>query len=422
MTLASRSQRGDSKPNILYLTHRVPYPPNRGDRIRTYHLMKRLAQDARVHLAFPTWEPIPAETHQKLGEMCEQYYAAPVGDRSRWASAAWSFATGRSATEGLFRSSRLRGRINEWAEQTKFDAVVAVCSSMVQYLDAPILKDIPTVVDLIDVDSQKWFDYAEHARWPKRTLLGLEARRVRRIEASLPGRVDAVTVVADREAELFASFTGRSPQVIRNGVDLDYFQPVETSAAGDPCSCVFVGALDYEANIDGAVWFCHEVWPIVHERFPDAVFNLVGSRPTSEVRQLGRMPGVELVGEVPDVRPHLHGAGVVVVPLRVARGVQNKVLEALAAGKATVVSPEALSGIQGADNGELVRAQEPTQWADAICDLFTNRERRADLGQSGRRFVENTYRWSVQLSKLSDLPGLGPVLRVCPAMRNMAID
>ncbi len=397
--------------DILCLVHRVPYPPNRGDRIRSFHLLEHLARHARLHLAFPATEPIPPATMHVLRSLCHRVAAERVGRHTRWLNAAWSLASGATATEGLFRSSRLAETIRAWTGETRFDAAVVVCSSMVQYLDLPGLEGVPTVVDLVDVDSQKWFDYAAHARGPKRHLLRLEATRLRRLEASLPDRTSAVTVVADREADLFESFSPHRPHVLRNGVDLDYFCPNGAPALGDPPSCVFVGALDYQANVDGAAWFCREIWPLVLDRFPQAVFRLVGSRPSVQARRLGRLPGVDLVGEVPDVRPYLHTATIVVVPLRVARGVQNKVLEALAVAKPVIVTPQALDGLNAAAEVDLVLAATPAQWTDAVCRLLTDTDRCARLGRAGRAFVEREYRWSNQLAQLATLPGLAEAMR-----------
>lgn len=402
------------RPRILFLAHRVPFPPNRGDRIRSFHLLQFLARRADVSLAYLTVESPPRETTESLESLCARVAFARVG-RTRWLHAAAALAAGHTATEGLFHSTTLRRTIAGWAAEQRFDAVVAVCSSMAQYLDVPGLAGVPAVVDLVDVDSQKWFDYAHHAWGPKRFLLRLEAKRLRQLESALPVRVEAVTVVADREADVFHTFSPERPHVLRNGVDLDYFRPTpaeheQPTKDASRLTIVFVGALDYQANVDGARWFCHEVWPAVRRRFRSAVLQLVGSRPNAQARRLGRLPGVELVGEVPDVRPHLRDATVVIVPLRVARGVQNKVLEALAAGKPVVVSPQALEGINATPDVELVRASTADEWTEAICALHRAPQRRQQLGRAGRAFVEKSYRWSTQLATLTELPGL----RTCP--------
>jgi len=397
-----------SKPreSILCLVHRVPYPPNRGDRIRSFHVLEFLASRAEVHLAFLAEQPPPRPTMEVLERLCRRVAAVPLGRHSRWAHAAWSLLAGRTATEGLFFCRDLRRIVRRWAERTRFDAAFVFCSSMVQYLDAPGLAGVPAIVDLVDVDSQKWFDYAEHA-WPVgRLLFRLEGRRLRRLEASLPDRAAAVTVVSEHEAGLFRAFcpTDRL-HVIPNGIDLDFFRPGESPVAPEAESCVFVGALDYKANLDGVAWFCREVWPRVRQRHPRAVFRVVGSNPGPAARRLARLPGVDLVGEVADVRPYLREATIAAVPLRVARGIQNKVLEAMAMGKAAVVTPQALEGIDATPTVHLCQAATPDQWVRAIGVLLADPGLRNRLGRAARAFVAERYQWATQLERLAALPG-----------------
>ena len=173
-------------------------------------------------------------------------------------------------------------------------------------------------------------------------------------------------------------------------------------------TCVFVGALDYRANIDGVTWFCREVWPQLCGRFPDARVILVGRRPVSSVRQLARYPSVEVVGDVSDVRPYLQDAGVVVVPLRIARGIQNKVLEALAAGKAVIASPQALEGLDVVVGEHVYQASTAEEWVGGLSSLFQDRAERCRLGAAGRTFVLEHHQWNQCLQPFAELLGLTP--------------
>ncbi len=404
---------------ILYLVHRVPYPPNRGDRIRSFHLLEFLAARAEVHLAFLSEEPLSedSDTSDAIGALqqhCARVEAVGLNRPMRWVRAAWSVARGRTATEGLFRSPRLARTIRDWSEQTRFDAVVVFCSSMVRYLDAPGLAGVPTLVDLVDVDSQKWLDYAEKASGLKRFLYRLEGRRLRRLEASLADRVDAVTLVSPEEVEVYRKFreTDRV-HAIANGVDLEYFRPEDSDETGESRRLVFVGALDYRANIDGAEWFCRNVWPELHRRRPEATFTLVGSNPAPDARRLAELPGVELAADVPDVRPYLARASVVVVPLRIARGIQNKVLEALAMGKPVVASPQSLEGLKVEPGVNVRQASTPEQWVEDIITLLDNAELRRQMGQAGRQYVEAHHRWDLQLRPFAKLLGLTEAVASC---------
>lgn len=312
----------------------------------------------------------------------------------------------------MFHSRKLKRIVRSWAEEIRFDAVVVFCSSMVQYVDVPGLSGVPMIVDLVDVDSQKWFDYADVSRGLKRFFFQLEGRRLRRLERSLPERAKAVTLVSPWEANLYREFCSADCiHAITNGVDLDYFRPMHSPASHASQRCVFVGALDYRANIDGIRWFCTHVWPEVRRRRPQATFTLVGSNPAPAVARFAQQPGVELVGEVPDVRPYLADAALAVVPLRVARGLQNKVLEALAMGRAVIATPQALEGLEVQPNVHLHEASTPQQWIEATTGLLDNPELRDHLGSSGRTYVEKHHHWDVQLKQFASLLGLAEVVR-----------
>ena len=395
-------------PKILYLVHRIPYPPNRGDRIRSFHLLEFLAARSEVHLAFLSEGPPSPKAMKALAKHSAELAAVTLGPRTRWLRAAWSLGSGRTATEGLFRSSQLARIIGRWARDTRFDAVLVFCSSMAQYLDVAGLEGVPIVVDLVDVDSQKWLDYTESAGGLKRAVFRLEGRRLRRLERSLVERAKAVTLVSRHEADLLREFcpTDRI-HAIANGVDLDYFRPAGPDESYDSRQCVFTGALDYRANLDGVQWFCRHVWPEVHRRRPGVSFALVGSNPSATAYRLAELPGVELVGEVPDVRPHLASAAIAVVPLRVARGIQNKVLEALAMGKAVVASPQSLEGLGVEPEVHLRQAAGPEEWINAISDLLDNPELRNRLGRAGRAYVEEQHCWDARLAPFAALLELG---------------
>ncbi|HBI43174.1 MAG TPA: TIGR03087 family PEP-CTERM/XrtA system glycosyltransferase [Planctomycetales bacterium] len=392
------------RPDVLYVVHRTPYPPDKGDRIRAFNVLRYLSRRAAVHLAFLADEPVPEATTAALGRYCERVAAAPLGG-SRWLRAAWSLARGRTITEGAFASPLLASIVRGWGEETRFTACLASASSVASYLRLPELCGAPAVVDLVDVDSQKWFDYAAASRPPSAWIYQTEGRRLRRLEQSLAGWARAVTVVSDAEAELFSRVCPSSKaHVIPLGVDLEYFRP--TDAAGGEAGCVFVGALDYRPNVDAACWFCQEAWPEIHRRRPETRLRLVGRRPSAAVRRLAATPGVEVVGQVPDVRPYLSSAAVAVNPLRIARGLQNKVLEAMAMGKAVVASPQALAGLRQRDKAPALCATSTAEWVEIVGNLLDQPEQRRRLGAEGRRFVETHHNWDVCLSPFDSLLGL----------------
>jgi sugar transferase (PEP-CTERM/EpsH1 system associated) len=382
---------------ILYLVHRVPYPPDKGDRIRAFHVLKFLAKQGPVHLATLADEPISAEAQAGLTKYCKKLEIVRLPS-TRSLRMLWSLAIGRTASEGAFDSPALRTVLRSWIRESHYRVCLVSASSMVPYLLMPELKGLPAVVDLVDVDSQKWLDYVA-AGWPPRSwLYSLEGRRLRRLEQELPTWVRAVTLVSEAEANLFRLFArpGRI-LVVTNGVDLEYFRPSEEA---NEAGCVFVGALDYPPNVDGVQWFCRTVWPEIHRCHPGATMSLVGRRPVAAVQRLAGLPGVNVVGQVPDVRPYYANAAVVVTPLRLARGVQNKLLEALAMGKALVASSATLAGLKTEPGVHLLQADSADEWQKAILKLLKDRSLRQQLGAAGRRYVEENHQWDRCLEPL----------------------
>lgn len=387
--------------DMLYVTHRVPYPPDKGDRIRNYYLLQYLSQRASIHLATLADEPVSKEAFEALGRLCHRIEIVPQGRLERRVRAASSLLMGGTASEGAFSSSRLRSTLRSWAQNTRFQAVFASASSVADYLRLPELRGIPAIVDLVDVDSQKWLDYARTGRGLSRWIYATEGNRLRRLESALADWVHAVTLVSQNEVEIYRRFQpGASVHAIPNGVDLDYFSPMP---AADDSGCVFVGALDYRPNVDGIVWFCNEVWPEVRLRRPDARLALVGRRPVAAIQRLNAIAGVTVVGQVPDVRPYLGSATIAVVPLQIARGVQNKILEALAMGKPVVASPEAVEGLGVTSGSQLMVAEHSLDWVELITRLLEDDGTRRTLALAGRQYVEQEHRWEQCLKPIEAL-------------------
>lgn len=392
--------------DILFLAHRFPHPPNKGDRIRSFHLLRWLATRSRLHLATLALEPFDPRSMEVLEDLCAAVSVHRIAPWARRARSAFSLARGRTATEGAFQSPSLARTILDWTSRTRFDLVVASSSGLVPYLRRAPLRDVPALVDLVDVDSQKWLDYASHCRGPARRLYRLEGDRLRRMEREVPSWALGALLVSRAERDLFDSFQDATGvHVVENGVDLEALAPRE-GAIEEPNSCVFIGALDYRPNVDAIRWFCREVWPEALRHRANARLRVIGHRPTAAVRELGSIPGVEIIGQVPDVRPHLERAGVVVVPLRIARGIQNKVLEGLAMGKAVLASPEALKGFRPDLEVPVRRAETAGEWIEGLLDLFGDAEERWRLGRAGRAFALAHHRWDRCLEPLAEILGV----------------
>jgi sugar transferase (PEP-CTERM/EpsH1 system associated) len=383
----------------------MPFPPDKGDRIRAYQLLRYLAPKAAVHLACLADEPVQPDWLDELRPLCERVTVVQQ-KFSRWFRALGSLMRGRTVTEGAFNSPQLLAAIRQWAGQTRFDCCLASASSVAPYLQVPELAGVPALVDLVDVDSQKWLDYSANSRGWRKWLYGLEGRRLRRAETNLQSWAHAVTLVSDAEADLYRQFcpTGEV-HVVTNGVDLDYFAPQFAPRGAD---CVFLGALDYKPNVDGLIWFCNEVWPSVIRHRPDSTLELVGRRPVPAVKQLANITGVRLIGQVDDVRPYLAKAAITVAPLLIARGVQNKILEAMAMAKPTIVSVTCLKGLEATPDRDLLVADTPEQWTQSILRLLADADLREKMGAAAREFVVKHHRWERCLALMDTLLKLEP--------------
>ena len=395
------------RPNILYIVHRVPYPPNRGDRIRSYHLLKFLAEHGNVWLACLADEPPEQDTTDVLKEICEEVQVQYLGPL-RWVQAATSFARGRSATEALFFSRRIQQGIRNWCRKIEFDRIVAFCSSTAPYLKIAELQSVPLITDLVDVDSQKFLDFARNSRGLKKLLYRMEGRRLQRVEKRLGSNSEMITVVTQTEADIFRSFADPRPlKVVGNGIDLEYYETSKTSTGvGEDTDCLFVGALDYRPNIDGIRWFCQNVWPLLLSERPAATLKIIGRQPAPGVSALSDLKGVTVHANVPDVRPYYKQARLAIAPLKIARGVQNKVLEAMALETPVVASPQALDGIDLVPGEHAVCANSPTDWVRSINDTLNCDRTRLCLGKAGRKFVELNHCWSARLAPIAPLLNL----------------
>lgn len=394
---------------LLFIAHRVPYPPDKGERVRAFHQLRVLAHSGRfrIVLAALADDARAIRAAEALKPWCQKLLLAPAGRAARLLCGAASALAGRSVTEGFFRSRRLARLIAEEAAREPFDLVLAYSSSMLPY--ALTVPARGRIMDLVDVDSAKWAAYAEQARRPMRWLYAREAAAVAALERRAVEGCDAVIVVSRAEAELLPAGRGEVV-IIGNGVDTDYFAPQDRPAdahAGGRPSLVFTGQMDYRPNVDGVCWFVREVWPELRRRAPELTLTIVGRNPTRAVRRLGRLDGLRVTGAVPDVRPYLAEAAVAICPLQIARGVQNKVLEAMAMGLPVVASSAALTGLDLDVGREVLRADSPAEWRQAILGLLSDEPLRRRIGQAARGKVVSDYEWGASLR---------PLLSVCESV------
>lgn len=400
-----------AKPPLLFLAHRIPYPPDKGDKIRSWNILRHLAKSYEIHLGGFIDDPADLVHEDRLRETCADVFLLESNAPRRMIGAARSLVRNQPLSIALWQDDRMQRWVDRRLRGDDFQHVFAYSGQMAPYVLSHVSRRRLTIMDFVDLDSDKWRQYAAETRGPQHFIYAREAKLLAQFEKAVARQVDASLFVSDEEAILFKSYAGsyaHTVYALHNGVDLDYFLPQSkieksgtqnTDTRGSPL-IVFTGAMDYRPNIDAVTWFAEASLPLVLEEMPDAAFYIVGSKPAPDVKRLGKMTGVTVTGRVPDVRPYLRRADVAVAPMRIARGVQNKVLEAMAMGRPVVTTSRGLSGIRATGGEELLVADNAGQIADAIIQLASEPARAAEMGRAARARMELDYSWSGQLSQL----------------------
>ncbi|MES2740004.1 MAG: TIGR03087 family PEP-CTERM/XrtA system glycosyltransferase [Pseudomonadota bacterium] len=403
---------------ILYLTHRIPYPPDKGDKIRSYHVLRHLAARHRVHLGCFIDDPADRRHIATLRPWCASSCFVDLSPSMARVASLRALLSGEPMSMAYYRSARLQRWTDSLLQDARVDAALAYSSPMAQYLERVLPGGVRRVIDFVDVDSEKWSAYAATRRWPLSALYRREGLRLRQAEARIARDCDGASFVSAAEAELFRQRAPDAAQRVghfNNGVDALYFRPQPDYPRPYPLDVTvlaFTGAMDYWPNIEAVDWFARAVLPALLARRPALRFYIVGARPAPRVRQLAALPGVVVTGAVPDTRPYLAHAAMAVAPLRIARGVQNKVLEAMAMQKTVLASPQALEGIDAVPGGEVLVAHDAPAWIARIGYFLAHGP---ELGQAARQRVLRDYAWSGNLSRLETMLGLAPASDLHPA-------
>lgn len=393
--------------DILFLAHRVPYPPDRGDKIRSFHMLRHLAGHRRVHLAAFADDP----RDMNRPELAE-FTASRVIVRRRKSQAVagmQALASGRPLSLAAFDDATMRRAVENVLAREDVETIFVFSSQMAQYLPAEPRARV--IMDFVDMDSAKFAAYAEAARAPMRWMLAREARLLKAYEGVVAAGSDASLFVSEAEASLFRQSTGAERvQAIENGIDTAHFDPAAVFARVDAGSelIVFTGQMDYRPNIEAVTWFAEDILPRVRATHPDARFAIVGRSPAEAVKALAKSGDVIVTGEVGDVRGWLAAAALVVAPLKLARGIQNKVLEAMAMARPVVASSAAAEGID--HKGTIAVGTSGGDIADAVTRLLSDRREAAELGLAARARVMARYGWDARLAPLDGLVGLPPSL------------
>jgi sugar transferase (PEP-CTERM/EpsH1 system associated) len=392
--------------DILFLAHRIPYPPDRGDKIRGFNILKYLSTKKRVHLI--TFADDEQDLKRKGG------LARYTGNRSiiwrskgQVAAGLQALMSHRPVSLTAFDNQQLRASVDNILARHAIDTIFVFSSQMAQYLPSKPRQKV--IMDFVDMDSAKFAAYARSSKGPMAWMLGREARLLLQHERAVASRADASLFVSEAEAALFRERTGaKRVHVVENGIDTEFFDSAATFKRIDAMGrlIVFTGQMDYRPNIEGVIWFVETIMPHIRLAHPDARFAIVGRNPTEAVKALAKQPGVTVTGEVADVRGWLAAASVVVAPLKLARGIQNKVLEGMAMARPVVASDAAAQGIDHA--GTIKVGSTVGEIAEAVAQLLSDPKKAAELGTAARKQVQERYSWEARLAPLDDLIGARP--------------
>ncbi len=394
----------EKKPEILFLAHRIPYPPDKGDKIRSWRLLQHLTQQFSVHLACFVDDPQDFAHTEFLSSICETAVFIPLNPiRSKIASLT-GLLTEKALSVRYFDHDAMARAVQK-VRQRPLVAEIVFSSTMAQYIAKPV-EGRARIVDFCDADSEKWKQYSNDAIPALAWVYRREADTLARTENRIANWADASFAITPDEASIFnhRSEIRKNVGWWSNGVDTNYFDPAlksenETVAA----DLVFTGAMDYRANIDAVLCFYREVWPHLRKALPKVTFAIVGSNPAKQVMALDGKDGITVTGRVDDIRPWIKNAKVSVAPMRVARGVQNKVLEAMAMATPVVATREAAVGIVAEVQSALKVIDRPSDMASVIASLITDETARKRVGILGREAVATHYDWDNQLKRFDDL-------------------
>ncbi len=394
------------KPTLLFLAHRIPYPPTKGEKLRAYNLLKGLSETYDIWLGAPLDDPDDWQYRDALDAYCVETYIADIRGRTRHRAAVEALARGEPVSYSYFRHRGMMDWVAKRTSERAFDAVFVYSSGAAPYLKAIRRTAGVTIMDFVDVDSEKWRALGETAKGPMKHVYTREAKLMRAEECRLGALSDANLLVTDAECALFTELTGLPAQTVGNGVDTDYWgaaKTVETPYSGKRERVIFTGVMDYEPNVEAVTWFAAEAMPKLRATGRDVEFVIAGGRPSKVVQGLANDKDITVTGRVEDMRGWLGHADLAVAPLLLARGVQNKVLEAMAAGTPVLTTTPALTGIDAVPGQDALVCETGESFAASICTMLDDRARREAMAASAQAFVQGGYGWGAKVSGLIEI-------------------
>ena len=388
--------------DLMFIAHRIPYPPDKGEKIRGLNLLKHLSRSYRIHLGCLVDDPADMQHLSVLREWCVDVAGFLIDKRLQRLRALAKIRPGRPLMLDYYYHPSLQRWVQDSLARQRMDVVYIFSVAMAAYVED--LRRPGLILDAQDIDSEKWASYAKQARWPMRAVWSREGRTLLDYERKAAMRCDHTLFVSRQECDRFIELAPEAADrvhAVEMGVDLNRFSPdqaLETPFGTNGPHLVFTGNMDYWPNADAVQWFVADVFPLLQRRYPTVMFHVVGANPGRGVARLADTPGVRVTGRVPDTRPFIAHADACVVPLRIARGIQNKVLEAMAMGRPVVASPQAFEGVRAIAGQDLLVADGATATADRIAEVLDGVH--PGLGDAARAAMVRGYAWSTTLGRL----------------------
>jgi polysaccharide biosynthesis protein PslH len=386
---------------VLFLSHRFPYPPTFGSKVRAFNVIKHLSRQHQVSVLSLARSAEEAQEAQGIAPFCHDHQVFRVSNPLQAAKMVATLPTRLSASEAYFQCGTMQREVDRRLARRSFDLIFGHCSAVGRYVEN--VQGLPKLMDFCDVDSRKWLDYVAFKPWPVSMGYRWEGWRVARAERRLARHFEQVTVATAGEVQTLeeSGVPADSIDWFANGVDMDFFQP--GTQPHDPDTISFVGRMDYFPNEQCMVDFCANVWPRLRREHPRLRLQIVGASPTAPVLALSRIAGVSVTGSVPDVRPFVRQSALTITPLKIARGTQNKIIESMAMGVPVVSSRMAAGGVDAVPGEHLLVADTPEETCVAIGRLLADPGERARLGMAGRERVRTHHAWANAMQRMDGI-------------------
>ena len=398
--------------NILLLSHRVPFPPNKGEKIRTFYQLKCLSElGHQIHLFSPYEDKADLAHFNTLGKtLCTTVNAAPLKHKAL--RLVKGIAKNQSLSIANFYDKNLQQHVDLFLSDNTVDAILCTASSMAEYIfKSSVLKTINKkpllIMDFMDVDSDKWGQYKQNSSFPMSIIYAREQYLLSKYEKRIVEQFDACYLIAQAEVTLFNQQVIQSDkvQVMGNGLDTIAFYPAKEKEANPYPIFLFTGVMDYKPNVDAVVWFAEKCWGDIIKQHPRAKFIIAGMNPNKDVMKLVELTGVEVTGFVDDILPYYHQADIFVAPFRLARGVQNKVLQAFSCALPVISTPMGAEGIICQADRDILIASSPEQFIKQANKLIAQPTLAQSIGESALQIIQQHYSWPSQLQPLVNLLG-----------------